>query len=330
MKEPKTLKEAIEYFADPANCRDYMIKRRWFDGKVRCPRCGSENVKYSEKHNRWQCASHHERRQFTLKTGTVMEDSPVGLDKWLMALWMLVNCKNGVSSWEIHRTVGVTQKTAWFMLGRLRLALQDTDTPKFGGTGGAIESDEAFIGGAAKNMHKSRKLRLQNIKNEMMGDTRLAGKTAILGLLDREQRKVRATVIPAVKREHVIGEILKAVHPGTKVYTDEATVYTALPKTYIHEFVNHLEKYVSGQVHTNGLENFWSLLKRGLKGTYVACEPHHLFRYVDEQVFRFNNRATKENPLNDSDRFCLAVSQIINKRLTYAELTGKVGTAEAS
>jgi transposase-like protein len=329
VKEPQSLQAAILYFSDPDRALAYMVTRRWRDGVILCPTCGADGVRYIATRRLFECAQKHAKRQFSVKVGTVMEDSAIPLDKWLMAFWMVANCKNGVSSYEIHRAIGVTQKSAWFMVHRIRLALQDSSIQKFGSDGGAVESDEAFVGGKPANMHKSRKVRLQKIKNEMIGDTRMAGKTAILGLLDREQRKVRATVIPAVNREHVISEIVKTVQPGARVYTDEATVYTALPKTYTHEFVNHLEKYVSGQVHTNGLENFWSLLKRGLKGTYVAVEPHHLFRYVDEQVFRYNNRATRDNPLTDADRFDLAVSQIVSKRLTYAELTGKVGETSA-
>lgn len=318
---PKTLQQAIQHFSDENVCIDTVALMRWPDGKPDCPKCGGEEHYYLASQKRWKCKKC--AHQFSVKVGTIFEDSAVPLCKWLVALWMLVNCKNGVSSYEIHRDLGVTQKTAWFMLHRLRLALQDSRVTKLGGNGGAVESDEAFVGGNPRMMHKSRRLRLQRIKNEIIGDARMVNKSAILGLLDREQRKVRATVIPAVKREHVIGEIMRSVHHGAKIYTDEATVYTALPKTYTHEVVNHLEKYVSGQVHTNGLENFWSLLKRGLKGTYVAVEPFHLFRYVDEQVFRYNNRGSKDKPIKDADRFEIALSRITGKRLTYSDVTGK-------
>jgi transposase-like protein len=321
--QPKTLQDAVKHFSDAQTCIDTVAKMRWPNGPE-CPACGHKEHYWLATQKRWKCKECY--KQFTVKLGTIFEDSPLSLDKWLVALWMLVNCKNGISSYEVASTIGISQKSAWFMLHRLRLALQDGTIEKFGGNGGAVESDEAFIGGKPKNMHKSRKLRLQRIKNETMGDTRMVGKTAILGLLDREQRRVRATVIPQVNREHVIGAILKQVHHGARMYTDEATVYRSLPDSYTHEFVNHLEKYVSGQVHTNGLENFWSLLKRSLGGTYVAVEPFHLFRYVDEQAFRFNNRGTKQHKLTPCDRFNLALSQVAGKRLTFAEVTGKTGS----
>jgi hypothetical protein len=320
--EPKSLQQAILYFADPKNCREYLVARRWPDGVI-CPRCGSKNVLFLEKYNRWNCREKHAAPQFTLKTQTIFEDSPIGLDKWLTAMWMIVNCKNGISSWEISRALKVTQKSAWFMDHRIRLALQSGTIYKMGGPGSEIESDETFVGGKAKNMSASRRAQFKVARETSMGDAALVNKAAVWGVLDREQRKVRATVVPKVNREALQTAVLDQVAPGSKIYTDEAKVYRSLPNDYVHEFVNHMEKYVNGRVHTNGLENFWSLLKRGLNGTYVAVEPFHLHRYLDEQMFRYNNRATKDNPLNDSDRFDLAVRQIVGKRLTYADLTGK-------
>jgi hypothetical protein len=235
-----------------------------------------------------------------------------------------VNRKNGISSYEVAKAIGVTQKSAWFMDHRLRLALQTGTFYKFGGHGSEVEADETFVGGKAKNMHASRRAQFKVAReSSMTGDANLVNKTAVWGVLDREQRKVRATVVPKVNREGLQTAVLNQVEHGSKIYTDEATVYKSLPKEYTHEFVNHMEKYVNGRVHTNGLENFWALLKRGISGTYVAVEPYHLHRYLDEQMFRYNNRATKDNPLNDSDRFDMAVRQIVGKRLTYKELTGK-------
>jgi transposase-like protein len=320
MSEPTSLQEAVLYFSDPANCREYMVARRWPNG-VECPRCGSKNVLFLEKYNRWECREKHDARQFTLKTGTVFEESPISLDKWITAMWMLVNCKNGVSSWEIHRTIKVTQKSAWFMLGRLRLALQDKRSGgKLGGSNGSpVEIDETFIGGKARNMHRAKRERLSADRGMQGG----SGKAVVMGMLERGG-KVRATVLGHRRDKKQMHQIIaENVEVGTPVMTDEFGNYDGLSPKYAHEVVNHLEKYVEGNVHTQGIENFWSCLKRGLGGTYIAVEPFHLFRYVDEQAFRFNNRATKDNPLNDADRFDLAMRQVVGKRLTYDELTGK-------
>jgi transposase-like protein len=322
---PKTLQEAIVYFAVPANCREYLVAQRWPDG-VTCPKCGSDKVLFLEKYNRWHCREKHPAPQFTMKTGTVMEDSPIGLDKWLMVMWMVANCKNGISSWEIHRSAGITQKSAWFLLHRVRLAMKSENDHKMSGEGGAVEVDETYIGGKVKNMHRDRKIQVNAAKNDKASwkvTQRYPGKTAVMGILDRESRQVRAKVVPNVRRETLQAEILNNVNHGSAVFTDQAVAYDSLKEKYIHDTVNHLDTYVRGQVHTNGLENFWSLMKRNLSGTYIAVEPFHLDAYVDEQVFRFNNRATKDNPLNDADRFALVVNQIVGRRMTYKELTGK-------
>jgi transposase-like protein len=321
MKAPKTLQQAIQFFTDYENCRQFMIAMRWDDGVVRCPQCNSDKVSYLEKSRLYFCPSKHPKQKFSLKVGTVFEDSPIGLDKWLPVTWLICNCKNGISSYEIARAVGVTQKSAWFMLHRLREAMRDTRKHKFG-FGGPVESDEAFIGPNPLKMHKDRKARVQARDGLKRG---FVGKTSVHGMLDRELRQVRAKVVPSVNRATLQDEILKNVTPFAKVYTDEWSGYDGLSRNYVHKIVNHSMEYVRGQVHTNGIENFWSLLKRTLRGTYVAVEPFHLDQYLSEQVFRFNNRATKDNPLSDADRFMLAVSQISGKRLTYAELTGKVG-----
>jgi transposase-like protein len=321
--EPKTLTKAIQHFTDADNCLNYLKARRWPDGVVACPTCGRTDVSFVPSRRLWQCKTRHPKAQFSIKTGTILEDSPLGLDKWLPVMWMVANCKNGVSSWEIHRSLGVTQKTAWFMLHRIRLGMQNkpgfgTMTKLGGGTPDSeLEADETFVGGRIQNMHKDRKLRY-NQSGGVYG-----GKTIVQGILDRDARQVRAKVIPNVKRETLQDEILDNVKFGSTVYTDDAVGYDKLHYRFVHEVINHSQEYVRGRVHTNGMENFWSLLKRGLKGTYVAVEPFHLDRYIDEQVFRYNNRGTKWNPLNDSDRFSLLCSQIVGKRLTYAELTAK-------
>jgi transposase-like protein len=323
MKAPKTLQQAIVYFSDPDRAFEYACKLRWPDGKIVCPRCSSDKHYPIRSGDRrlWLCRDCN--KQFTLKVNTIFEDSPVSLDKWMTAFWMLVNCKNGVSSMEIHRTVGVTQKTAWFMLQRLRTALHNRtfgSTKKMGGPDSELEADETFIGGQTKNMHKSRRAKIE-------GAGPYQNKTIVQGILDRNLRQVRATVVPNVTRETLQSVILKNVRYGSKLYTDSAVAYeSGLNWRFVHDIVNKSEGYVRGRVHTNGMENFWSLLKRGLKGTYVAVEPFHLFRYIDEQVFRYNNRKDGDVKLTDADRFARAMSQVAGRRLTYSELTGKDGS----
>ena len=306
--EPKTLQEAILYFADPVNCREYLVARRWPNG-VACPRCGSQNVLFLEKYNRWHCREKHDAPQFTLKTGTVMEDSPIGLDKWMTAMWQIVNCKNGISSYEIHRALGITQKTAWFLDHRIRLALTSGSFEKLAGE---VEADETFIGGKARNMHVGKRQR-------RITGTGGKDKTAVMGIMERGG-KVRTVVIANRKKKALQAEVKKHVEAGSALYTDALLSYEGLAGDYAHQVVDHAVQYVDGCVHTNGLENFWSLLKRGISGTYVSVEPFHLFRYLDEQAYRFNNRK-----MNDAERFDMAVKGIVGKRLTFAEVTGKVG-----
>ncbi len=326
MDSPRTLLEAIQQFSDEQVCINAVAEMRWPDG-VKCPECWAKEPYYIKTQKRWKCRNC--RIQFSVKRGSIFEDSPISLTKWLPALWLIVSCKNGISSYEVSRDLGITQKSAWFMLQRLRLALKAKDLGmKFGSNdGGAVEVDESFVGGKLRNMHRSRANNLNKVKQGTGAETHVKheNKAAVLGILDRESRQVRAKVVPNVKRETLQKEILQNVKYGSAVYTDQAVAYDTLHRRYIHQTVNHAETYVRGQVHTNGLENFWSLMKRNLSGTYVCVEPYHLDRYLDEQMFRFNNRATKDNPLNDSDRFLLALSQVAGKRLTYAELTGKTG-----
>ncbi len=319
METPKTLLQAIQYFKNEQVCIDAVASLRWPDGPV-CPHCEAKEPYYLATQKRWKCRSC--RKQFSVKVGTIFEDSPISLTKWLPALWMLVNHKNGVSSYEIHRALGISQKSAWFLLHRLRTALRNKSWDKMAfGDEGPVELDETFVGGRVKNMHKDKRKRYEGTRGTW-------GKTVVFGMLDRDMRQVRAKVVPNVKRETLQNEIINMVKPGATIFTDDSQVYNGAHRLYVHEVVNHLDEYVRGRVHTNGIENFWSLLKRTLKGTYVAVEPFHLDRYVDEQVFRFNNRATKENPLNDADRFVAALAQVSGKRLTFKELTGKNGSQE--
>jgi transposase-like protein len=315
MKAPKTLQEAIIYFADADNCIAYMVAHRWPGGVVICPTCGRNDVTWLATQKKWQCKSAHIKRQFSAKVGTIFEDSPLGLEKWLPAVWIITSAKNGVSSCEIAKSLGVTQTTAWFMMHRIRYAMQTGSFAKMGGDGGSgeFEADETFIGGKARNMHLS-------VKARRITGTGGKDKTAVMGILERGG-KVRTVVIPSRKRGVLQAEVRKHVEAGAALYTDALLSYSGLAGEYAHAVVDHAVEYVNGRVHTNGLENFWSLLKRGIAGTYVSVEPFHLHRYLDEQTFRYNNRKN----MDDAGRFSLALSQVTGKRLTYAEVTGKVG-----
>jgi transposase-like protein len=308
--EPKTLQDAIIYFANPDNCVSYLVAHRteWKDGVI-CPTCGSKDVGYVASRRLWQCKSRHPKAQFSVKVGTIMEDSAIGLDKWLVAIWMQTNMKNGVSSWEIHRSLGISQKCAWHMLHRIRLAMQDAWTG--GKLSGEVEVDETFIGGKARNMHADVKAR------KIQGRRGPEGKAIVAAVLERGG-KVRAKVVDKRRKNQLQSLVRENVEPGSALYSDALKSYEGLAAEYEHQVVDHAVEYVRENVHTNGMENFWSLLKRGIGGTYVSVEPYHLFRYVDEQAFRFNNR----KDLDDAGRFSLAVSQIVGKRLTYSELTG--------
>jgi hypothetical protein len=315
--EPKSLQEAVVFFSNSDNCIDYLAIRRWPDGRVLCPTCNSDKVKFNATRRIWQCSSHHAKRQFSVKVGTIMEDSAIPLDKWLMAMWMVTNCKNGISSYEIAKDVKVTQKSAWFMLHRIRLAMQD----EINGSklSGEVEVDETFIGGKARNMHLDKRER-------RITGTGGKDKTIVFGALERGG-KIRTAIIADRKRTALHAEVKKHVEAGSALYSDALRSYDNLAQDYAHQVIDHAEKYVDGQVHTNGLENFWSLLKRGIAGTYVSVEPFHLFRYLDEQMFRYNNRGNRENKITDSDRFDMIVRKIVGKRLTFAGLTGKTADA---
>jgi transposase-like protein len=319
MDTPKTLQQAVRYFSDEQVCIDTIAKMRWPKGPI-CPRCGHDEHYHLATQKRWKCKACY--KQFSVKVGTIFEDSPISLDKWLVGLWMLVNCKNGISSYEVGRDLGLTQKSAWFMLQRLRLALQEKSLVKLGGEGKTVEVDETFIGGLSRNMHKQ-------VRERKIHGTGGRDKTLVVGFLERGG-KVR-TSVPGNRRKHTMHkEVKQNVSAGSILFTDELPSYNDLAGEFAHKVINHAVSYVDGVVHTNGMENYWSLLKRGVKGTYVSVEPFHLFRYLDEQAFRFNNRGNKENPITDGDRFGLALSQIAGKRLTFAEVTGKDGKISAN
>lgn len=310
---PTTLQQAIVYFSDAETAHAEMVKFRWPDGKVTCPTCGSEDVYFTKSRRIWQCKNDHAKRQFSVKVGSIMEDSALGIDKWLVATWLITNAKNGISSYELARSIGVTQKSAWFMLHRIRLAMQ----PKHGGKmSGNVEADETFIGGKARNMHKAKRNRLGISQSRSM-----IGKVAVMGLLERhgEGSRVRTEVISNRKKNQLERTISENVEVGSTLHTDALRSYDRMAtRGYIHNVIDHAEAYAEGEVHTNGLENFWSLLKRSIKGTYVSVEPFHLFRYLDEQAFRFNQRK-----LSDNARFALTAASVFGKRLTFNALTGR-------
>jgi transposase-like protein len=304
-KPPTTLLEAIRYFADLDVATEFVAALRWPQGAI-CPDCGGKEHSYLTTRRLWKCKAC--KRQFSVKVGTIFEDSPIPLDKWLASIWMIANAKNGISSYELGRSVGLSQKSAWFVLHRIRLAMQ---TKTFDKISGEVEVDETFIGGKSQFMHP-------DVRRRKVRGTGFSGdKTAVMGILIREG-DVRAMVIPNTRKGTLQGRVREHVEPGTSVYSDASRSYIGLREDYDHATVDHATTYVDGRVHTNGLENFWSLLKRSLKGTYISVEPFHLFRYLDEQVFRFNARKD-----NDLGRFVNVVARVSGRRLTYDALTGK-------
>ena len=309
---PKTLIEAVRYFSDPDTALGCMVAIRWPDG-ITCPRCDSDRHSFVKTRRIWICLAC--KKHFSVRLGTIMEDSPIGLDKWLTAIWLIVSAKNGISSYEVHRALGITQKSAWFLLHRIRKAMQAGTFQKLAGE---VEVDETYIGGKARNMHRGALAkRVAEFATPRTGRNQTTGKIAVMGLLERHG-EVRTMVVEGTKRRHLHGEVTQHVEAGSRVYTDALRSYNQLGDEFTHGVINHAERYVDGIVHTNGLENFWSCLKRTIGGTYISVEPFHLFRYLDEQAFRFNNRKG-----NDSDRFLKAAQNITGKRLTYKELTGK-------
>jgi transposase-like protein len=309
VKFPETLQECVRYFADEDRALDFIKLIRWPDGVVKCPLCGSGDVSFMSARRLWRCRA--DNKQFSVKVGTIMEDSPISLDKWLCAFWLIVNAKNGISSYELMRSLGLTQKTSWYLLHRIRFAMQSGSFDKLKGQ---VEADETFIGAKARNIHKNK--RRANMYGTMIG------KTAVLGLLERNTpettSRVRLKVVESVRRHDLDPEIRKQVEKGSEVHTDKLRSYEKLDDEYVHQVIDHAECYARGHVHTNGLENFWSLLKRGIRGTYVNVEPFHLFRYLDEQAFRFNERKD-----NDAGRFIKAVAGYVGKGLRYSKLIGQ-------
>jgi transposase-like protein len=307
MQAPTTLLEAVVYFSDADRAHDYAVKNRWPNG-VACPRlgCGSASVQAIATRKKWRCKEC--KRQFSVKVNSIFEDSPLGLDKWLPAVWFLANTKNGTSSHELARALGVTQKTAWFMLHRVREAMSPTDDRMFDGV---IEADETFVGG------RRRHTMVTGLGFKKMKHGPFEGKTTVFGMAERNGRgksRVKAMVVGGRKRTDLVPHIRAHVFPGSTIYTDALRTYRGL-MDYQHAFIDHFVTYCEGRVHTNTIENFWSCLKRTLHGTYIAPRAFHLDAYVDEQVFRFNAREG-----SDGERFVQVLKATDGRRLTYKTL----------
>ena len=302
---PETLVEAVRLFADEDVAFSFMKALRWPE-QVCCPRCGSTRVRFIGTRRVWECREIHPAKRFSLKTGTIMEDSPLPLSTWLIGIWLEANAKNSISSYEVMRSLGVTQKTGWFMQQRIRLAMQNGDF--FKKLTGEVEVDETFIGGKARNMHPGRR------KAKGRG---AVGKAVVMGLLQRHG-EVRTLVVDNTKRKTLLPVVHEHVEKGTAVFTDALASYAGLSPSYVHSVIDHAECYAKGNVHTNGLENFWSLFKRCIKGTHISVEPFHLFRYLDAECFRFNNRKT-----DDGNRFLKVLGSVEGKRLSYRALIGE-------
>jgi len=219
METPDTLQEAIIWFADVEHCRQFMMELRWPDGKVKCPQCGSEHVFYIPKERVWKCYGKHPLAKFSLKTGTIFEDSPVPLEKWLPATWLIVNCKNGISSYELSRGLDITQKSCWFMLHRIRLAMQSGTFEKLSGT---VEADETFVGGKVANMHLDKQTRMRMGKKRTGG---FQGKTVVMGLLERNTKKARVKVLPNTRQFHIRTNIIGNVEKCSMIYSDALKSY---------------------------------------------------------------------------------------------------------
>ncbi len=306
--EPQTLVEAVRYFADPDTTLKTIIELRWPDG-VTCPTCGAKEVRFISTRRIWECKNKHPKRQFSGKIGTIFEDSALPLDKWFVAIWSVANCKNGISSYELHRALGVTQKTAWFMLHRIRLAMKagSISMPSHG----SFETDETLMGGLEKNMHANKRTGKPG---------RGSGKAVVMAIIRRKtaesHSKVKTVHVKDASRKSLKPIITATIEPGSQIFTDAWRSYRGLGEEYKHQVVDHAVEYVRGVVHTNSAENFFSLLKRTVKGTYVSVEPFHLGAYLDEQAFRFNERGD-----NDGGRFTTLLGSVFGFRLTYKELT---------
>lgn len=298
---PKTLHEAIQYFSDPDTAHNFVVALRWPD-VVTCPYCGGQRLSFLKSCRRWHCYGC--KKRFSVKVGTIMEDSPLKLEIWMAAFWLITGAKNGISSCEVSRALGITQKTAWFLLHRIRHVM---DTGSMEKMKGHVEIDETAIGGLEKNKH-------EDMRKDVGGGT--GGKEIVIGFLERGG-DVRTKHIQGMTQKTLKEEIRANIKPGADLYTDSWTGYKGIDMDYGHQTVNHnIGQYVKGNATTNRIENYWSVLKRGLKGSYIHVSKEHLHRYLSEQEFRFNNRQ-----FTDRERFAVAIASTPGKRLTYKKLT---------
>jgi transposase-like protein len=310
---PQTLLEAVNYFTNEKRCVEFLARFRWTDGKPVCPKCGSLNICHLKTRPSYRCRETGCKSTFSLKTGSIMESSPLPITKWVPALWFVINHKNGVSSYEVSRALGITQKAAWHLNHRIRKAISNGSFAKMG-KNNPVEIDETFIGGKEQFKHRANKPSSFRKRGH-------AGKIPVMGMVER-QGEVRAKVVDNVRRASLEPEVLANVEKGATIYTDSLMSYQQLAKTYAHNWVDHSKgTYVDGLAHTNTMENFWSCFKRTLKGTYIHMASFHIDRYLDEQSFRYNYRK-----LNDAGRFETVIPKIFGegKKLSYAELTGRL------
>jgi transposase-like protein len=300
LKIPQTLLEAVRHFSDPEAAWHFVKEMRWPGGAI-CPFCGHDKSSFCEPRKRWQCKSC--RKQYTVKTGTIFHGSPLGLDVWLSGMWLITNARNGISSYELSRSLGISQPCAWFLAHRVR-SMMETGT--FLRLSGTVEVDETWVGGKPAAMHANRRTEMRR---------RGFPKVCVMGLKERGGQ-VRLRVIQNTKAETLQPAIRRFVKKGEMLYTDNARAYQGIEKDFDHHTVNHFAgQYVTGDVSCNSIDNVWSVMKRAYHGSHIHYSHQHAHRYVAETEFKMNHREYK-----DGARFAIAVSQVSGKRLTYREL----------
>ena len=308
-----SLVEIMRKFPDDATAEAWFKENRWQDGKPHCPACGSTNVLSGASHKTmpYRCREKECRKRFSVKTGTVMEASNLGYQTWAIAIYLALTSLKSVSSMKLHRDLGITQKSAWHLSHRIRTAFE-----REGGLfGGPVEADETYVGGRRKNMSNAKRRELKDTGRGAVG------KAAVVGVKDRETNEVRARHVPSTDTPHVAGFVAENTKTGSKVYTDEASVYDALEPWYDRESVKHsVHEYVNGMAHTNGIESFWSMFKRGCVGTFHKISEKHLQRYVDEFAGKHNIRES-----DTPNQMAGIAAAMAGKRLRYADLIADNG-----